>query len=80
VSSISEPNYTEDCKKLMANFNHWILPDEKNKWQDVSTEPITLITDPDDKIALLDRFGKLKATSEEWTSVTCTVKLERGHY
>jgi hypothetical protein len=40
---MSDPDYIEDCKSLMDIFNYWILPDEENKWQDISTKPVALI-------------------------------------
>jgi hypothetical protein len=66
---MSDPNYIEDCKSLMGIFNYWILPDEENKWQDISTKPVALIIHRPNNIALLGQIGGLEATSKTSTSV-----------
>ena len=70
VNAMSHPHLIENCKKLMHDMDEWIIPDVINKWQDVPKEkPMSIITDKENRVALMAHFGQLQQTSEEWITI-----------
>jgi hypothetical protein len=66
----TEPNYSKNCKKLIEDYHHWIIPEDDLKWQDVPEKnSMSIIIDGANGVALMEHYEQLGEIEADWIKI-----------